>query len=206
MSDKIISEKLRLFKAFPEELRQDVEKVVAILPWDDHQTVWQGQTLTTKNFIGLDEVDIILEGKPVTIPYRVYLKEPLRSDECLLTEVQKDILNCIYLLHNDGFVRQKRLQKVLDKPDYFITPYLFCLLGGYVVEILEILEKHISPQTIGNYIKFIRENESFWHKTESRIISYWSVYYRKQFPEISNYVGGRILTKLKIEVARPPRS
>ena len=168
----------------------------------NHQLVWRNQTQTIENLIHPNEIEIILDGKPITIPARLYFNEPAHDDECLLTDLQKSILNCIYLRHRDGFVRQKRLELLLNNREYFIIPYLFCLLGEYVIEILEVLERHISPETIGNYIKFIRENRRFWQKTESRVSSYWNKYYRARFPKISTYVGRRIVTKLKIEESK----
>jgi len=192
----------RIFSAFPETLHKEVEKVIEVLPWSNHQLLWRGQIQAIDDLIHSEYIVVTLDNEPIYIPGRVYFNEPLHEQEHSLTDVQKSILNCIYLRHCDGFVRQKRLERLLNDRNYFITPFLFCLLGEYVIEILDVLDQHISPDTIHNYVRFIMENRTFWQKTESRMTSYWNEYYRARYPKISNYIGRKIATKLQIEVSK----
>ena len=122
-----------------------------------------------------------------------------------LTDLQKAILNCIYLRHHNGFIRQRRLEKLIDTTDYFVVPFIFQLLGEYVMEILEVLQKHINPN-IDNYVKFINENQKYWTQTESRMISYWNEYYRRpmypnylppKYATRKEYIGQQIVDRLK---------
>lgn len=205
MNKKDAANKQTLLNAFPKALQSDVQKVIAVLLLTNDQVAFHGQTYAIGSLIYPGATEMIVDGELVTIPVRVYFNEPLDSDEQLLTDNQKTVLNCIYLRHCDGFVRQKRLERIIDKSDYFTTPYLFCLLGEYVIEILEILEQHITPDTIGNYVKFIKENRMLWRKTKSRVRSYWNEYYRKEFPMYETYVGRRIVNRLEIEEAKMPQ-
>jgi hypothetical protein len=133
----------------------------------------------------------------LTIPCRNYFNEPADEKETQLTALQKTILNCIYLRHHNGFVRQRRLEQLINRDDYFVIPYTFQLLGEYVVEILEVLEAHVNSTTITNYVKFINENKKYWQQTESRMISYWNAYYRQRFPKLKDYVGKQIIDSIK---------
>ncbi|HEV8507499.1 MAG TPA: hypothetical protein VGQ53_18935 [Chitinophagaceae bacterium] len=140
---------------------------------------------------------VILDGEQLTIPYRNYFNEPTLEKEKLLTPLQRTILNCIYLRHHNGFVRQKRLEQLVDSDDYFIVPYTFQLLGEYVREILEVLDRHVNYKTIDNYSGFIAENKKYWQQTESRMISYWNEYYRNDFSKLKEYIGKKIVDRIK---------
>ncbi len=189
----------KILNSFPATLKQDVEKVIEILPLNEHNVLLiGGQIHQVDNLIHPDELPVFLDKELLKIPYRLNFNEPSLDQEELLTDLQKIILNCIYLRHHNGFIRQKRLEQLLDSTEYFITPFTFQLLGEYVMEILEVLEKHINDKTIDNYINFIHENGKYWQQTESRIISYWNEYYRRpNFPKLKDYVGKLIVDKIK---------
>jgi len=127
------------------------------------------------------------------------LNLPEETTEIGLTDRQQTILNCIYLRHYDGFIRQNRLEKLIDNTeDYLVIPYIFQLLGEYVIQILEVAEKHINDKTIDNYLKFIAENPKYRIQTESRMISYWDAYYRRpSYKKLDNYIGKQIFNRFK---------
>ena len=177
----------KLLNAFPTELKQDVEIVVNFLldkNFDIHPTVVQ---------------EVILNGQKLIIPGRVYFDNLSDTTGNNLTLTQQTILNCIYLRHHNGFVRQKRLEKLVDNiDDYFVIPYIFQLLGEYVIEILEVVDKHINDKTINNYLKFFIENPKYRQQTESRMISYWNVYYRRtKHKKLNDYIGRQIFNRIK---------
>jgi hypothetical protein len=185
-SDILQVNRQKILNAFPTDIQQEVESVIDFLldkNFDIHPTI---------------EQDIILKGQKLIIPGRVYFDEPIDTTGSALTEMQQTILNCIYLRHYNGFVRQTRLEKLIDKTDFFVTPFVFQLLGEYVIEILFVVDRHINEQTIDNYIKFINENKKYWQQTESRMISYWNEYYRRpQFRKLNDYIGKQIVDRLK---------
>ncbi len=178
----------KLLNAFPIDLKQDVEFVVDFLldkTFDIHPTM---------------EQEIILDGQLLIIPGRVYFDNPTDTTGNNLTEIQQTILNCIYLRHHNGFVRQERLEKLIDNTyDYFVIPYVFQLLGEYVMEILEVADRHINDKTIGNYLKFSMENPMYRQQTESRMISYWNEYYRAMptHRKLNDYIGKQIFERPK---------
>lgn len=187
------TDKVRLINGFPSFLRQDVEEAVKVLPPDHNVLLVDGQIHNIDSLIHPTEYKVYFDGELLTIPYRLYFNEPNLEKEKLLSTTQKEILNCIYLRHHNGFVRQKRLEQLVDMTDSFVIPYTLQLLGEYVMEILEVLNKHINDKTIDNYIHFITENKKYWQQTESRMISYWNEYYRR--PMYPNYLPPKYETK-----------
>ena len=155
-------EQEKLLSAFPASLRQDVETVIEILPLNDHNVLLvDGQIHKVDDLIHSTEQVVSLDNEALKIPYRLYFNEPSPDKEKLLTDLQGVILNCIYLRHHNGFIRQRRLTKLIYKIDYFVVPFVFQLLGEYVMEIIEVLQMHINPN-IDNYVKFINENQKYW--------------------------------------------
>jgi len=192
------TDKTRLINSFPSSLRQDVEEAVKLLPPDHNVLLTDGQTHNIDGLIHPTEYKVYFNGELLTIPYRLYFNEPKLEKENNLSPTQKEILNCIYLRHHNGFVRQKRLEQLVDTTDDFVIPYTFQLLGEYIIEILVVLDRHINDKTIDKYIRFITENKRYWQQTESRMISYWNEYYRRpNFKKLSDYIGKQIVDRLK---------
>lgn len=192
-------EREKILNSFPATLKQDVEKVIEILPLNDHNVLLvDGQIHKVDDLIHPNEQVVFLNNEALKIPYRLYFNEPSADKEKLLSDLQKTILNCIYLRHHNGYIRQRRLEKLTDKTDYFAVPFVFPLLGEYVLEVLVVLDRHINNQTVDDYIKFINENKKYWQQTESRMISYWNEYYRRpEFRKLNDYIGKKIVDRLK---------
>jgi hypothetical protein len=104
----------------------------------------------------------------LSIPYRIYFNEPDPGIVSQLTCTQKAIFNCIYTRHHDGYVRQRRLEELAGINEYWVIPYTLQLLGEYVVEILQILDKVITDDNIEYYKSFIIENPKYWQQTISK--------------------------------------
>jgi hypothetical protein len=141
-----------------------------------------------------DTFEVVINSEKLEIPCRIYFEEP---NEKQLTETELLILNCLFTRHHDGFVRQQRLEKVLLSNEYWITPFIMRLLGEYLIEILDVIEKNLSDEWVDNLTCFIEENNSFFETTKRRINSYWNCYYRNKFYIKEDYVGFRILTRLE---------
>ena len=188
----------RLLKSFPTELKTDVESVIKILPLKKNEVkLGDGQVHKVDNLIHPTELTIKLNAEKLTIPYRLYFDEPDIDSENKLTERQKVILNCIYLRHHNGYLRERRLRELIDKNEKWTIPFTIQLLGEYVFEILEVLNNQINEKTIGNYHSFIEENPKYWEQTESRMISYWNEYYRRKFPKLKEYLGTVLVKRIK---------
>jgi hypothetical protein len=183
--------------AFPKKLRADVEAVISVLPLEKKVILNDGQVIEVSEFVRHDSQEVVLDGERLFIPPRVYFDEPNLHDESALSELQKVILNCIYLRHHDGHVRQKGLNTLIPKNHYFTVPYTFQLLGEYVVEIITDLNNFIDETNIHLFRRFISENPGYSTLARRRMISYWNEYYRTgEQKDIRNYVGNRIFERL----------
>ncbi|AFD08874.1 hypothetical protein [Solitalea canadensis] len=179
-----------LLQMFPQELANDVIQVFNILP--DKNNRWVS-----------DHFQVVqMENQTLKIPTRIYINQPTGIDEISLSEIQKTILNCIFLRHHNGFIRQKRLRKLLMNNEFFITPYTFQLLGESVIEILFDLNMHINDNTIHNYAYFITQNPTYFRLTENRVISYWDEYYRQRYWKFTSYIGKQLIDRLKEAVEK----
>lgn len=196
--EKYTEYKGRLRDAFPKALRIEVDAMLSILPFDDYNAKRTGQTIIkVNNLFFPSSLKVQQENELLSIPYRIYFNEPDIEQESKLSDIQKTILNCIYVRHFDGYLRQRRLESLVDKSENWIIPFTLPLLGEYVFEILKVLDKHINDNTIENYVKFIRENPKYWKLTESRMISYWNEDYRRQYPKLKNYIGRQLVNRIK---------
>lgn len=188
----------RLKKAFPTKLGKEVENVIKVLPIDNHKIkLINGQIHEVDNLIHSNEYEVKLNSEKLMIPYRLYFDEPKESDENKLNETEKEILNCIYLRHHNGYLREKRLKNLLTSNSEFVIPFTIQLLGEYVFEILETLNNHLNESNLDLYHKFMKENPKYWQITESRVGSYWNVYYRYKFRKFKKYLGYEIIQKIK---------
>ncbi|WP_324023592.1 hypothetical protein QSV08_11980 [Maribacter sp. BPC-D8] len=188
----------RLTKAFPKKLHSDLNEVLKIIPFDNNKVKLFGGTIhQVDNLIHESELDLILDNETLTIPYRLYFDEPNPELEKTLTDKQKDILNCIYLRHHNGYLRQKRLNLLSPNSEKWTIPFVVQLIGEYVYELLPIIEKKVNENTLDFYAKFRDENPKYWLQTESRMISYWNEYYRYKFPKLKEYLGFEIVSRIK---------
>lgn len=188
----------RIKNAFPSELENEVESVIKILPLENHKTkLDEGNFYEVDNLIHPNEYEVKLNSKKLIIPYRLYFDEPITSKEKELTAIQKEILNCIYLRHYNGYLRERRLKKLITSENQFVIPFTIQLLGEYVFEILEVLEKHISESNLRFYQEFVVENPRYWQITEGRVSSYWDAYYRHKSLRFKNYLGYKLVKKIK---------
>ncbi|RAJ80251.1 hypothetical protein CLV59_105359 [Chitinophaga dinghuensis] len=181
-----------LLNAFPKTLQSDVMAVLEILPLNSVYPI------DDCNMVSDPIQAIRLDEEELFIPYRVYFDEPASMIVARLTGIQKTILNCIYLRHYDGFVRQKHLEALGERNEYWTVPYLLQLLGEYVFEILEVLDKVITEKNIKNFSRLTKENPKFWQRTEDRMVSYWDVYYRwGRFHKLQDYLGMQIADRIR---------
>jgi hypothetical protein len=189
-----------LLNAFPGTLKKDVEIVLDILPFEVIDIkLCDGKIHKVENLIHIDFQTVLLEGEQLSIPNRLYFNEPELEKEQKLTNSQKAILNCIYLRHHNGYVRQSRLEKI-ESNEYWITPFTFKLLGEYVLEILEVLDRQLDDNKLENCKRFAIENPKYYQQTECRMISYWNEYYRGRFPKLRLYLGRIIFNHLRTKV------
>lgn len=178
----------KIIDSFPENLKSDVTKVFSIIPLESKYKF---------DLISSDFYNVKVSEEILKVPVRIYFDEPKPQNENQLTEIQKDILNCFFTRHHNGFIREKRLNELSEKPEKWKTPFLVQLLGEYVYELFPIIDKKVNNNTLDFYKEFKNENPKYWQQTESRIASYWNKYYRYKFPKLKDYLGIEIINRIK---------
>ncbi|SFZ95051.1 hypothetical protein SAMN05428642_10656 [Flaviramulus basaltis] len=155
--------KERLTKAFPKKLHSDLNEVLKIIPFDNNKVkLFDGTIHQVDNLIHENELDVVLDNETLTIPYRLYFDELNPELEKTLTDKQKDILNCIYLRHHNGHLREERLNLLSDNLEKWTVPFLIQLIGEYIYELLPIIDKKVNENTLDFCAEFRDENSIYW--------------------------------------------
>ena len=169
-------------KAFPSYLHKEATKIADFLQQNDPKDF---------KIIGMEIV--YLNGEVLELPQRVYFGEYNTQS---LTLVQEQMLNCLYLCHCNGHLREYYLRKVLEVKEDFALPFIAKLFGDYVIEILEVLHYKLPNNTRDKLKVFFRENPLYQKRIESRIASYWDCFYRNAHPNFKKYVGYQLFTTI----------
>jgi hypothetical protein len=169
-----------LGEAFPAALGDDVRVVEARL-------------VTTHELH--EGAPLMLSTGPVRIPARVYLQGMGPGPE--LTPQQQRILDCICTRDHDGYVRQRHVERLLGPYEEWVCPFVFLLVGEYVVEIIERIAARLGSLDRAQYAAFIARNPALFQRTWQRATSYWDVYYRSRFRKVTDYPGRVVLSALR---------
>lgn len=172
---------LQITSAFPKALRDDVLRVVSVLPEPFHSS-----TTTFRTAVG---------NEVLIIPYRVYYDQKA-IDSHSLTSLQEVVLSCVLTRHHDGFVRGEHLAQVISCHESWIPPFVIQLVGEYVVEILGAIHGSLASLNSAVYAAFLEDNAPFWATTKQRVVSYWDCYYRHMWLRREDYVGFQIVEYL----------
>ncbi len=141
-------------------------------------------------------IEVRVGGKELAIPYRIY-DQGYEVVFDHLTETQSILYSCLLTRHHDGHVRQRYLDRILSVREPWVVPFVVQLTGEYVIQILETVEAHLPTLDPALYGRFIRNNQAYFQTTHARMISYWDCYYRYLYKLPSDYVGFRVLAKLR---------
>ncbi|MFF7880686.1 hypothetical protein ACH40F_09635 [Streptomyces sp. NPDC020794] len=170
-----------LAAAFPPRLAGDVQSVLAVMP--------------DARLAPMESFEVDMQGETVAIPSRIYNEEPGADFECSLTGTQQVILHCLYSRHSDGRVRQRHLEQIVASGEPWVAPFVLQLAGEYVLEILDVIGRGLVGLAVPNsaqrrlYGDFIARNPAFFARTERRVVSYWSCYYRWKYTVFGTYPG-----------------
>lgn len=173
------------YNAFPRDLKEDIGKVIEIMP---------NNTFNNVPFaISDNTIAYTLENQVVDIPYRMYLLDISDAEYEKLSQTQKQMLCCIYTRSCNGYIREKYLQKLLDMPfEQWTIPFVVKLCDEYVLKILEIIYDKLKERDNTDIQSFCLKNKSSISKSYSRMISYWNEYYRGYEFDFRQYIGRKL--------------
>ncbi|WSA81662.1 hypothetical protein OG930_42805 [Streptomyces sp. NBC_01799] len=174
-----------LVAAFPARLAGDVQSVLAVMP--------------DARLMPVQPFEVEVQGESVAIPSRIYNEEPEAAGERSLTRTQQMILHCLYTRHHDGRVRQHHLEQITTSSEPWVVPFVVQLAGEYVLENLDVIGEGLpdlaDPGSARRkqYGEFIARNPAFFARTERRVVSYWSEYYRWKYKVFGTYPGSALM-------------
>ncbi len=76
-------------------------------------------------------------------------------------------------------------------------PFVVHLCGEYVLEIIEVIGAVLPAWNAATLARYLGENPAYVDTLERRTISYWSCYYREQYPVWGDYPGRRTMAALR---------
>ena len=170
-------------KSFPSYLQKDATKIADFL-----------QQNAPKDFKTIGTETVCLNGEFLELPQRVYFGEYNTQS---LTLVQEQMLNCLYLCHCNGHLREYYLRKVLEVKEDFILPFIAKLFGDYVIEILELLHYKLPNDTCDKLRDFFQANPLYKRRIQSRIASYWDLSYRNAQSDFKKYIGYQLFQTIE---------
>jgi hypothetical protein len=146
-----------------------------------------------------------VEGEWLNIPFRIYESEVLPHAANILPEANRAIVACLYTRHQDGFVREREVLKILPVDEPWVVPFVVQLAGEYVVQIIEHMCENVDLMPLDRYRQFAADNPAFIDLTKARAISYWDCYYRREFPQFGDYPAFQFLNALGLWERRTSR-
>ena len=186
-------DKALIYTLFPQYLQSDIEQAIKIQPINKPIN-YSG---TKIDFISKESEQVMIDSEKINTKTRIYFDEPDIKEEEKLNTMQKTILDCIYAYHHNGYIREKRVKKLLKSNHYFVIPFLLTNVAEYVIEILSIINKGINTDNIKLFKRFIQENPNYWRVSKDRIVSYWNEFYRREFPCFDGYIGSDFIKKIE---------
>lgn len=138
-------------------------------------------------------IEYAVENHVVDIPYRVYALDISDAEYEKLSQIQKQILCCIYTRSCNGYIREKYLRKLLDMQfEQWAIPFVVKLCDEYVLELLEILYDKLKERDNTDIQNFCLKNKVPISKGYSRMISYWNEFYRGYEANFRHYIGRKL--------------
>ena len=169
-----------MLNAFPRELEDEIK------------SIFRRITLKTNIYNG-GTFDVFVNKEVIHIPERIYYEDIEVNLEVSLSQIQKCILDCFFTRHYNGYIRQKRLNNIFNSSIIYnwSIPYIVRLMGEYIVEIIDDINKNIELIDEIALKEFIRTNQKFILTTEGRIASYWGEFYKLEHAK-DKYVGFKV--------------
>lgn len=137
----------------------------------------------------------------VSIPHRLHFASSLPDNG--EADTIGLICKCLESLSNNGYQRQRAVQKILGNVQPWSAPFIIALIGEYVIEILNDIDDSLTPESSAVLAEFVCANPRYWKLTQQSVASYWNAYYRKKYTR-SGYVGFKLIDTVSVAVRLLP--
>ncbi len=149
MSRPIANSNFELANAFPAAVRG--EALIALSHFPEPRIRFSSQ------------VSVRVAAENVLIPTRIY-DEPSLIYGYTLTDLQRELVDCLFTRHHSGYTRQACLERIIRSPNIWIPPFVIQLVGEYVIEILQVINNNLSSFNT-TCLRTVRSVESGVHRT-----------------------------------------
>jgi hypothetical protein len=172
---------------FPQALSPAVSRVAEILPASPFEP--------TTSSIGVIR-HVLVENEWLNLAGRIYNSEPDQATVDAEAALVQAIISCVYTRSHDGYIREKHLRRILALKHPWAAPFLFQLVGEYVVEITRLIAD-TSTALLANesYRALIRDNPDFLSLIWTRAVSYENCYYRGLYIPKEDFPAFRFLSQ-----------
>ncbi len=128
--------------------------------------------------------------------YPIFFPRPLRHLDliALLRETSlwdrptRLLLFVILGMHADGFVREIALGRLLNHDTPPALAVLLQGIGGYVTKIsIPLAEQCLQRADWATWHRFARENPTLFNRERDRMISFWNLKRRREYPKLRDY-------------------
>jgi len=130
-----------------------------------------------------------VNGERIIIPQRLYIPAPHISMKV------DGVTAAIVSRHDDGFVRERAVQRLLAEQGEWVVPFLMRLIGEYVIEIIDRIDASFDSLDHVAWRTFMIANPGFVAVTDAQVMSYWNCYHRRV--SRTDYRGFRVMGKLR---------
>jgi hypothetical protein len=154
---------------FPQSLWADVRRVTTIMPAYRHSPLVVNQNPAGR----LVPVKVTIEGEAVNVLNRTYSGEPAGELVASLSTRQRLIYDCVYARHWDGFVRERHVEGLLAGAEPWIPTFVLELLGEYVIEIAQMIDKAADVIPRDAYQRYAVGNPAYLKRICKKIVSYY---------------------------------
>lgn len=170
-------------KSFPSALKAEVQAAEAVVFKNEN-------ALRYPAYFDENQKYYLFDGECIRLPYRIYGEE---ADFGALSGNAKIVAHCLLSRSSNGYIRQKHVAELIktDFPDW-VAPYILELAGEYVLAIVEEIYNGLKDKDCGPIRAVICANNARFVYLHAKMITYWALHYRRQYPRFKSYVG-RIL-------------
>ncbi|PJC96037.1 hypothetical protein GQ37_024450 [Janthinobacterium sp. BJB1] len=149
--------------------------------------------------------DVHQDGRLLRIPARTYYDRGQLLNCTRLAGDAGVLALCLGTRHHDGHLREACARQLLQQERAWTVPFVVHLCGEYVLEIVAVIGAALPAWNTEALARYLRENPAYLDTLERRSISYWSCYYRGQFPVWDGYPGRRTMAALRTLQGLTPR-
>jgi len=185
--------KLFLRSIFPQSLSPAISRVAEILPTSRFEPTFDREYASLS--IGSIR-QVLVDNEWLNLAGRIYNSEPDEGTFAAEAPLVQAIMSCVYSRSHDGYVREKYLRRILALAYPWTAPFVFQLVGEYVVEITQLIAANSAAFLMHeHYRAFIRDNPDFLTLLWARAVSYEDCYYRGLYAPKEGFPAFRFLSE-----------